>query len=366
MSVPFIDLKREIAVNRDAYLAIAARVIDSGVFRQGPETEAFENAFAHYLGVKHVIGVSDGTDAIYAACLALGIGPGDEVIVPANSFVATATGVRMTGARPVFADCDPETFLIDLVSADKLVTSKTKAIIVVHLYGLMADMDSIVAWAGQKGIAVIEDAAQAHGARDMQERRAGSLGDIACFSFYPTKNLGALGEAGAVATNRDDLADEIRAIRVHGSRAERYKHDRFGMNLNMDALQAAFLHNRLTRLDDAIARRHLIAGRYNQAFANLPLQLPGNVGGRHVFHLYVIATDRRDELKRHLESRGIGTAIHYPIPIPDHDAYAGYGSAETYPQAARQALRILSLPLFPEMTLAEVDEVIAAVTSFFA
>jgi dTDP-3-amino-3,4,6-trideoxy-alpha-D-glucose transaminase len=365
MAVPFIDLTREIAAHRDAYLAIAARVIDSGVFRQGPEVDGFEQDFASYIGVKHAIGVSDGTDAIYAACLALNIGADDEVIVPANSFVASATGVRMTGARPVFADCDAKTFLIDLASAEKLITPKTKAIVVVHLYGLMADMDAVLTWAKQKNLLVIEDSAQAHGARDEKGRMAGSLGDVGCFSFYPTKNLGAFGEAGAVVTNRDDVANELRAIRVHGSRAERYKHDRFGMNLNMDALQGGFLRERLTRLDAAVARRRDIATRYNQAFASLPLQCPADVSPRHAFHLYVVVTDRRDELKQHLQSKGIGSAVHYPIAIPDQEAYAEFCVPGACPNASTQAGRILSLPLFPEMTDVEVDEVIAAVTSFY-
>jgi dTDP-4-amino-4,6-dideoxygalactose transaminase len=366
MAVPFIDLKREIAAHRENYLTIAARVIDSGLFRQGPEGDAFEKNFASYIGTKHAIGVSDGTDALYAAFMALGIGPGDEVIVPANSFVATAEGVRMTGATPVFADCDPKTFLIDLVSAEKCITPKTKALAVVHLYGLMADMDAVMAFAKQHHLTVVEDTAQAHGAIDTQGRHAGSVGDIGCFSFYPTKNLGALGEAGAIVTNRDDLAETIRAMRVHGSKSERYKHDIFGMNLNMDAMQAGFLNDRLSRLDAAVARRRAIAARYNQAFASLPLMLPSDVSQRHAFHLYVIATDKRDALKAHLDTKGIGTSIHYPIAIPEQPAFATFAKPDAYPIAQRDAKRILSLPLFPELTDTEIDEVIAGVTSFFA
>lgn len=308
----------------------------------------------------------DGTDALFATFVALGIGAGDEVVLPANSFIATAEAVRLAGATPIFVDCDPATHLIDLASAERAVTPRTKAIAVIHLYGYMADMDTINALALSKNIAVVEDAAQAHGARDSRGRCAGSVSNAGCFSFYPTKNLGAVGEAGAVATNDDDIAAVVRAARVHGSRGARYQHDVFGANLKMDALQGAVLRDRLTRLDAAVARRRVIASRYNDAFASLPLELPVETGERHAFHLYVVATDKRDALKAHLESRGIGTGIHYPIAIPDQPAFASFGCAGSCTQATRQALRILSLPLFPEMRDEEINEVIEGVKSFFA
>jgi dTDP-4-amino-4,6-dideoxygalactose transaminase len=366
MSVPFIDLKRDIALHRDEYLSIAARVFDSGTFASGPEVKAFEEAFASYLGVKHAIGVSNGTMALYAAYLALGIGPGDEVIVPANTFIATAEAVMMTGAAPIFVDINEETHHLDIALLDRVVTPKTKAIAVVHLFGLMADVDAVKTWADPRGIAVVEDTAQAHGARLDGRHLAGTIGRVGCFSFYPTKNLGALGEGGAVVTNDDVIASTVRAIRTHGAETVMYKHDRFGSNLRMEAIQGGILALRLKRLDASILRRHQIADRYHEGLAGLPITLPPSASDRHVFHLYVIATDRRDALKEHLAKLNIGSAIHYPIAIPDQAVFASRNLAGTCPVATRDASRILSLPMFPEITDAEVDDVIRGVKSFFA
>ncbi len=366
MSVPFIDLKRDIAAHRDEYLSIVARVFDSGTFTSGPEVKAFEEAFASYLGVKYAIAVSNGTHALYAAYLALGIGPGDEVIVPANTFIATAEAVMMTGAVPVFIDINEDTHLLDLTKLDRVVTPKTKAIAVVHLYGQMVDMDAIKAWADPKGIAVVEDTAQAHGARLDGRRLAGTIGHVGCYSFYPTKNLGALGEGGAVVTNDDAIASAVRSIRTHGAESVMYKHDRFGTNLRMEAIQGGILALRLLQLDTSTLRRHQIADRYRAGLAGLPISLPPAASDRHVFHLYVIATDRRDALKEHLAKLGIGSAIHYPIAIPDQAVFTSRNLAGTCPVATRDASRILSLPLFPDMTDAEVDEVIAGVKAFFS
>ncbi|HWQ99448.1 MAG TPA: DegT/DnrJ/EryC1/StrS family aminotransferase [Candidatus Methylomirabilis sp.] len=363
MSVPSVDLKRDVASHRDEYLAITARVIDSGVFSLGPEVEAFERAFASYLGVKHAVGVNGGTLALLASFLALGIGPGDEVIMPANTFIATAEPIALIGATPVFCDVDSQTHLLDLASCERLVTPKTKAIVPVHLYGRVAPMDDVIAFAKKQGLKVIEDAAQAHGSV-LNGRKAGSFGDAACFSFYPTKNLGALGEGGAVVTNDDTLAERLRAIRLHGIMKEKYRHDILGLNLKMEALQGAFLSSRLTRLDGKNVRRREIAARYRAGLANV-VECPADAGEAHVYHLFVIMTDRRNELMAHLKANGIGTGIHYPIPVHLQPSFARYGGKEGQCLAAEaSAKRMMSLPMFPEMTDAEVDEVIAAVRTF--
>lgn len=365
MAVPFIDLKRDVALHRDAYLAIAARVIDSGTFSLGPEVEAFEKAFAQHIGVAHAVGVSGGTLALYGALLALDIGPGDEVIVPANTFIATAEAVVMAGATPRFADVDPRTHLIDLATCDALVNEKTKAIIPVHLYGRVVDMSPLLAWATAKSLKVIEDGAQAHAA--VQDgKRAGSFGDMACFSFYPTKNLGALGEGGAIATDDASLAERLRAIRLHGIMKEKYRHDVFGTNLKMEALQAGFLADKLTRLDEMNARRRDIASRYRTGLAGLAIEVPEDAGDAHVYHLFVVMTDRRDALAAFLKEKGIGTGIHYPLPIHLQPSFARFGGKlGDCPVAERNANRILSLPMYPDLTDAEVDEVIANIHAFY-
>jgi dTDP-4-amino-4,6-dideoxygalactose transaminase len=289
MGVPLIDTKRDAQRYRDEYLAEAGRIIDSGSFSLGPEVEAFEKEFAAYLGVKHVIGVNGGTEALYASFLALGIGPGDEVILPTNSFIATAEAVMMAGAKPVFCDIDQATHLLDLGTCQRLVNDKTRAIVPVHLYGLACDMDAVQVFAEKHKLAVVEDACQAHGAY-WKDKRVGSYGVTGCFSFYPTKNLGAIGEGGAISTNDDAMAEKLRAIRLHGIMKEKYRHDIFGTNLKMEALQAAFLRKRLSRLDAANQRRRDIAKMYREGFAGLPVSFPGDFGDRHVYHWFILDT----------------------------------------------------------------------------
>lgn len=365
MAVPFIDLKRDVAAHRETYLAIAARVIDSGTFSLGPEVEAFEKAFAAHIGVGHAVGVSGGTLALYAALLALEIGPGDEVIVPANTFIATAEAVVMAGATPRFADVDPTTHLIDLAICEALLNAKTKAIIPVHLYGQLVAMAPLLEWAKANNLKVIEDGAQAHAA--IQDgKRSGSFGDMACFSFYPTKNLGAIGEGGAVATDDVALAERLRAIRLHGIMKEKYRHDIFGSNLKMEALQAGFLADKLTRLDAMNARRREIAAKYRAGLSGLALEVPADTGESHVYHLFILMSDRRDELAAFLKEKGIGTGIHYPIPIHLQPSFARFGGKEgDCSVAERNAKRILSLPMFPDLSDAEVDEVIAGIRAFY-
>lgn len=365
MTVPFVDLKRDSAQHRAEYLSATARVIDSGVFSLGPEVEAFERAFAAYLDVPHVVAVNGGTMALYASLLALGIGAGDEVIIPANTFIATAEACVMVGATPRFCDIDPDSFLLDLTHAQTLMNARTKAIIPVHLYGRVVPMPALLTWAAAHRLMVIEDAAQAHGAR-IAGRCAGSFGTVGCFSFYPTKNLGALGEGGAVAVQDVDLAARLRAVRLHGISKDRYHHEVFGTNLKMDALQGAFLSLKLSWLDAANMRRRVIAAQYRAAFHDLPIDVPSDVGEAHVYHLFVIATDQRDALQAHLTERGIGTVIHYPRPVYLQPSFQSYGGKiGDCPVAERFSSRILSLPLFPELRDEEVQEVIHAVKMFF-
>jgi dTDP-4-amino-4,6-dideoxygalactose transaminase/glycosyltransferase involved in cell wall biosynthesis len=365
MGVPLIDTKRDAQAHRDEYLAEAGRIIDSGSFSLGPEVEAFEKEFAAFFGVKHVVGVNGGTEALYASFLALGIGSGDEVILPTNSFIATAEAVMMAGAKPVFCDIDPATHLIDLGMCSRLVTKKTKAIVPVHLYGLACDMDQVMAFAEKNKIHVIEDACQAHGAY-WNGKRVGSFGATGCFSFYPTKNLGAIGEGGAISTNDDTLAENLKAIRLHGIKKEKYRHDIFGTNLKMEALQAAFLRKRLSRLDAANQRRRDIAKMYREGFAGLPVSFPGDFGDRHVYHWFILDTSERDALMKFLGERGIGCGIHYPLPIHLQPSMARWnGKKGDLPDAEAIANRIVSLPIFPELTDDEVRQVIAAVKDFF-
>ncbi|GEM_PF-37151 len=366
MAVPLIDTKRDAQAHRDEYLAAAARVIDSGSFSLGPEVEAFEKEFAAFLGVKHVVGVNGGTEALYASFLAFDIGPGDEVILPTNSFIATAEAVMMAGAKPVFCDVDQGTHLLDLGTCKSLLNGKTKAIVPVHLYGLACDMDAILAFASKNNLFVVEDAAQAHGAI-WNGKRVGSMGVTGCFSFYPTKNLGAIGEGGAISTNDDLIAEKLRAIRLHGIMKEKYRHDIFGTNLKMEALQAAFLRLRLGRLDAANARRREIAGKYRAGFAGLPVSFPGDFGDRHVYHWFILDTDHREALMKFLLERGIGNGIHYPIAIHMQPSMARWGGrAGDCPEAESVTTRIVSLPIFPELTDDEVSQVIVAVKDFFA
>ncbi|MCR4278618.1 MAG: DegT/DnrJ/EryC1/StrS family aminotransferase [bacterium] len=365
MTVPFLDTTRDIERYRDEYLLAARRVLDSGAFSLGPAVQGFEEAFSLYLGVHYAIGVSGGTMALYAALLSLGIGRGDEVIVPSNTFIATAEAVVMTGAKPVFCDVPENSFLVDVEHMESVRSAKTKAVIVVHLYGQAVSMNSVLAWAKEWHLRVVEDCAQAHGAV-MGGKRVGSFGDVGCFSFYPTKNLGSLGEGGAAVTDDAEIMTHIKAVRCHGIIKVKYQHDVMGTNLKMAGLQGAFLSLKLGRLDEANARRREIACRYREAFAGLPILLPEDTGDSHVYYQFVLKTDQRDRLLQFLKDRKIGAGIYYPVPChlqPSMRAYSkGMGQC---PNAERHAEEVLSLPMFPELTNAEVEEVTNVVRSFF-
>ena len=296
----------------------------------------------------------------------MNIGLGDEVIVPTNSFIATAEAVIMAGARPVFCDVDSVTHHLSLTHAESLCTKNTKAIIPVHLYGRMVEMEPLQEFAARKSLRVVEDACQAHGA-SIQGKYAGTIGDAGCFSFYPTKNLGALGEGGAIVTNSDELAERIHGIRAHGAVHDKYRHEFFGSNLRMEALQGAFLSIKLKRLQAGNQRRQEITEKYRQGLQGLPIiLLPALPQDQHVYHLFVISVSDRTALQAGLEARGIHTAVHYPIPIHLQPAMQSYSTgAGSCPEAEMLAERILSLRMFPTMTDDEVDEVIQAVQDHY-
>ena len=350
VAVPFVDLGWQHRLVEDEVAAGFARVLGATAYIDGPDVAEFESEFAAYCGAGRAVGVANGTEAIELVLRGLGIGPGDEVVLPANTFIATAEAVVRAGATPVLVDCDDDA-LIDPALVPAALTAATRAIIPVHLYGQLAAMAPLVALAGELGLSVIEDAAQAQGAT--QDGRAmGSFGIAAATSFYPGKNLGAYGDAGGIVTDDDALADRIRAIRNHGS-SRRYEHDLMGVNSRLDTLQAVVLRAKLRRLDEWNALRNEAATRYEGLLGGiegvrLPCTLPGN---RHVWHLYVIRVDRRDEVLAALQARGIGAAIHYPKPVHLHRAFADLGSGPgSFPVAERMAGEILSLPMFPGIT----------------
>jgi dTDP-4-amino-4,6-dideoxygalactose transaminase len=357
--IPLVDLRsqrRRIAEDIDAAIA---RVLERCDFILGEELRLFEEEFAEYCGVPHAIGVATGTDALHLACRALNLGEGDEVIIPAMTFASTAFAVSLTGARPVLVDVRSEDALIDPSKIETAVTPRTKAIIPVHLYGNCADMAAVGAIAAKHSLTVIEDAAQAHGAL-YAGRRAGSLGDVGCFSFYPGKNLGAYGDGGLVTTARADIAERIRVLRNCGS-AVKYHHEEIGLNSRLDTLQAAILRVKLKRLDEWNATRRRLAAHYDTALNGIfGIDRTHHAEGS-VHHLYVVRLPRRDAVLKALNAQGIGAAIHYPFAVHELTAYASLGYRPgAFPVAEDWARRCLSLPLYPELTLTDADFCIAA------
>lgn len=356
------DLTKQYESIRAELDAAAAEVMQSGWYILGPQVKAFEEEFAAYVGVRHAVGVGSGTEALHVALLALGIGAGDEVITVPNTAVATVAAIELTGARAVLCDVYPDTMLMDVQALERAITPRTRAIIPVHLFGQSADLDPILNLAQSRGIRVLEDCAQAHGAT-YRGRRVGSLGDIAAFSFYPTKNLGAFGDGGAIVTNDKELAERVRLLRQYGWR-ERYASDIKGLNSRLDEMQAAILRVKLKHLDGWNAARRERAALYTELLRAVTPPREQSYG-RPVYHLYVVQTPRRDELARHLQARGIGTAIHYPIPIHLQPAYANLrDNSGDLPVAERLAREILSLPIYPELSLEDVRTVAQAVNEF--
>jgi dTDP-4-amino-4,6-dideoxygalactose transaminase len=363
-AVPLLDLEAQYRPLRDDILAAIARVCDSQRFIMGPEVEALEREIAEQLQVGEAIAVSSGTDALLAVLMALGIGPGDEVITTTYSFFATAGSIVRVGATPVLVDIDPLTYNLDPASVQRALTPRTRAIVPVHLYGLSADMDPILETASRAGVAVVEDACQAIGAT-YKGRQAGSMGTAGCFSFFPSKNLGAFGDAGLVTTTDPQLAREIRLLRNHGAEPK-YLHTRVGGNFRMDALQAAVLRVKLPQLPRWTAMRRHNAARYEELFTaaglasrvTLPTTLPGCA---HIFNQFVVRVPERDRVRAFMAERGIGTEIYYPVPFHLQECFAPLGHARgDFPEAEAAAASTLALPIYGELTSGQQEAVVAA------
>lgn len=364
MKVPFGDLKLHYQEYKEIFDQSVARVLSSGYYILGPELQRFEEEFAQYLGCNFTIGCASGTEAIYLALAVLDIKAGDEVLVVAHTAVPTISAISMTGATPVFVDIDAQTMVIDVADLESKITARTKVIVPVHLYGLMADMDGIKKIADKHNLPVIEDVAQATGAKH-KGRRAGSIGRFGAFSFYPSKNLGAFGDGGAVSCQTKEDYDRLLKLRNYGQ-SKRYHHDIVGINSRLDEIQAAILSAQIPFVDEWNDRRKEIAKRYTSSLKDI-VQTPVEVtDSDHVYHLYVIQCEQRNELQAFLESKGVGTLIHYPTPAHRQQAYRYLNyAAGSMPATEAVANRILSLPLFPELTNEQVDFVIEAISEFF-
>lgn len=364
--IPFLDLRSINLRQKEDFHNALDRVLDSGWLILGNETEEFERAFAHYCGVKHCIGVANGMDALHLTLRAWDIGVGDEVLVPSNTYIATWLAVSQTGAIPIPVEPDPITYNIDPGKITQAITAKTKAIIPVHLYGQPANMDAITMLADKNGLKVLEDAAQAHGAK-YGASKVGSLGDAAGFSFYPGKNLGALGDGGCITTDDDKLADQLRILRNYGSQ-KKYHNEQKGYNSRLDELQSAFLSSKLPKLDGDNIRRTEIADFYGKSLAAFPkITAPVTVWGcNSVWHLYVIQCEDRLGMQKKMSEEGVGTMIHYPIPPHLQPAFRELGYLKgSFPIAEALHDRVLSLPIGPSMTIEEANKVIEAIGRYF-
>jgi dTDP-4-amino-4,6-dideoxygalactose transaminase len=369
--VPLIDMSRQYQAIAAEMTAAVTRVLDSGRFVLGPDCQQLEKSIAAYCHAPHAVACASGSDAILLALMALDVGPGDEVILPSYTFFATAAAVARLGGTPVFVDIDPATFNIDPRLIERAVTAKTKSIMPVHLFGQCADMDAILAIAAKHKLTVIEDAAQAIGA-EYKQRPAGSIGDVACFSFYPTKNLGGAGDGGMLTTRRQDVNDKLRLLHVHGM-SPRYYHQVIGVNSRLDSLQAAVLNVKLPHLDRWTSLRQLHARRYQELFsqhglANV-LALPQeSVEGRHVWNQYVVRVPdgKRDALREHLAKHKVGSEIYYPVPLHEQQCFQYLNcKLGTLPQTEKAARETMALPIFPEMTIAEQQFVVGKIAAFF-
>jgi dTDP-4-amino-4,6-dideoxygalactose transaminase len=360
---PFVDLAAQWAEVRAAVLPELERLLATGAFIGGEAVTRFETAFAAYCGVPHAVGVANGTDALHLALRALGVGPGDEVVTVANTFVATVGAIVQAGARPVLVDAREDTLLMDAASLDAVVTPATRAVVPVHLYGRLVEMAPVQQWCAAHGVALLEDAAQAHGA-SRAGRRAGAFGDAAGFSFYPAKNLGAAGDAGAIVTARPEVAERLRRLRDHGQ-TERYHHAVVGVNSRLDALQAAVLSAKLARLDAWNERRRALAAIYHERLDKVdgvePVAAPADPAS-HVYHLFVVRCPERDRLRAALTARAIDTGLHYPIPVHLQPAWRHLGYREgDFPVAEASARTVLSLPMYPHMSDEAVHRVCDAI-----
>lgn len=367
--LPFLDLKAQFQGIREEVVAAVGRVLETQHFILGSEVSQLESEIATYLDCRFAIGCASGSDALLLALMALGVGVGDEVITTPFTFVATAGSIARLGAKPVFVDIDPRTYNINPDDIAKALTPKTKAIVPVHLYGLPADMDSIMRLARNYGIPVVEDAAQALGAI-CHDRRVGNIGTVNCFSFFPSKNLGCAGDGGLVTTNDASLADRIRLLRVHGSR-RKYRAEILGINSRLDALQAAILRVKLRHLETWTQQRRRNANSYRALFREYGVQQVSPpfepTGMRHVYNQFVIRVEERDRLRDHLSRCGIATEVYYPEPLHLQPAfeYLGYHAAD-FPHAAAASNRVIALPIYPELTLEQQTEVVAAIANFYS
>lgn len=372
--VPLLDLSRHHAALQDEFSVAMRRVCESGAFALGPEVAQLESTIAEYCGVSHAIGCASGSDAILLALMALELGPGDEVILPSFTFFATASAVTRLGATPVFADIDPVNFNLDPTCVERALTRRTRAIIPVHLYGQCASMEPILDMAHLRGLAVVEDCAQAIGA-EYHGHRSGSMGDFGCFSFYPTKNLGGAGDGGMVIVRDAQQAKRLRQLRVHGMEP-RYYHSEIGINSRLDGLQAAFLNVKFPHLEHWTARRIANASRYEGMFQaaqlerwiTLPCEVEPSTAGRHVWNQYVIRVHhgQRDALRNYLQSQKIGSEIYYPLGLHRQQCFQYLGYAEdSLPETNRAAEEVLALPCFPELMEAEQQCVVDAIADFF-
>jgi dTDP-4-amino-4,6-dideoxygalactose transaminase len=363
--IPLVNLKIQHQSIRAELDAAVARVLDTCQFALGSEVVAFEEEFAAYCGAKHGIAVNSGTSALHLALLAAGVGPGDEVITVCNTYVATAFAITYTGATPVFVDVDPETLNMDPAQIPAALSEKTKAILPVHLYGQAVEIDRIRAAA--PGIPILEDAAHAHGAT-FGERKCGSLGDVAAFSFYPTKVMGALGDGGAITTSNDELDRHLRQLRYMGQAGPKHEHQELGYQERLDEMQAAFLSVKLRHLDEQIDGRQRVAARYRELLAGTPVVTPASdVTGRHAYYMFTIQAPKRDELAEFLAGRGIRTQIIYPKLVPDQGAYQDHTARRIgdFPVARAAGERILCLPMFAELTDAEIERVAQGIRAFY-
>jgi dTDP-4-amino-4,6-dideoxygalactose transaminase len=363
-SISILDLKTQYQSIKDEIDEVVLGVMASGYFVLGPNVKALEAEVAEYVGCRYGVGVASGTDALRLSLTALGIGPGDEVITTPFTFVATANTISHAGARPVFVDIDPQTFNIVPAQIEAAITERTKAIVPVHLYGQPAEIEMIMDIARRNNLYVIEDCAQAIGAED-NGRRVGSFGDVACFSFYPTKNLGAYGDGGMVTTNNSEIAERVDVLRRQGGKTK-YHHEVLGFNSRLDELQAALLRVKLRHLDDWQAERRRVAARYDELLGSREVKTPWvRPDVTHVYHQYTLQVARRDELQGFLEERGIGTMIYYPVPLHLQGLYDDLGYTEgSLPVSEQAAHQVLSLPIYPELTEDQIQTVVQAIDEF--
>ncbi|PYY03468.1 MAG: transcriptional regulator [Acidobacteria bacterium] len=366
MQVPLLDLKAQYLPIKQEILSAVSEVLASQHFILGPRVEQCEKAIAEYSNCKYGIGVSSGSDALLVCLMAENIGPGDEVITTPYTFFATVGAITRLGARPIFVDIDPVTYNLDVTQIASKITEKTRAIMPVHLFGQMADMDPIMGLASQHGLVVIEDAAQAIGA-EYKGRRAGSIGHYGCFSFFPSKNLGAAGDGGMVVTNEAARAERVRCLRGHGAKPK-YYHRMIGGNFRLDALHAAIVSAKLPHLDQWTEGRRANAQRYDVLFqeAGTPVTRPSVVTDRHIFNQYVISTPERDELQAFLRSKGVGTEVYYPVPMHLQDCFAYLAIPPgAFPESERAAKESLAIPIYPELTEEQARYVVESIDEFF-